>query len=95
MKPKKETKLLTGIVSGHGGNILAPGTLGPGGNFDTFIVRRPSRTCYGTVTDIYRKPLDLPEESLKTPGLLGYLRMSYWTRFMSALSFTITGLSSL
>lgn len=38
MKPKRETKLLTGIVSSHGGNLLAPGTLGPSGNFDTFIV---------------------------------------------------------
>lgn len=79
MKPKKETKLLTGIVSGHGGNILAPGTLGPSRSFDTFIVCRPCRTCYGEIIDIYRKPLELSEESLKTPGLLEYLRMSYWT----------------
>lgn len=28
------------------------------------------------ITDIYRKPLELSEESLKTPELLEYLRMS-------------------
>lgn len=39
VKPKRETKLLTGIISSHGGNLLAPGTLGSSGNFDTFIVR--------------------------------------------------------
>lgn len=38
MKPKRETKLLEGVVSSHGGNLLAPGTLGPPGNFDSFIV---------------------------------------------------------
>lgn len=35
MKPKRETKLLEGVLSGHGGN---PGTLGPSGQFDGFIV---------------------------------------------------------
>lgn len=39
MKPKRETKLLTGIMSSHGGNLLAPGTIGSSGNFNTFIVR--------------------------------------------------------
>ena len=39
LKPKRETKLLTGVISSHGGNLLAPGTLGSSGNFDTFIVR--------------------------------------------------------
>ena len=39
MKPKRETKLLTGHVFAHGGNLLAPGTLGPSGSFGTFIVR--------------------------------------------------------
>lgn len=39
MKPKRETKLLTGVISSHGGNLLAPGTLGSGGSFETFIVR--------------------------------------------------------
>lgn len=38
MKPKRETKLLTGVISSHGGNLLAPGTLGSSGSFDTFIV---------------------------------------------------------
>lgn len=76
MKPKKETKLLEGVVSGQGGNI---GTLGPSGTFGTFIVSRLSRTCTETMTDIYRKPLEMFEERLKTPGLLEYLRMSYWT----------------
>lgn len=39
MKPKRETKLLTGNVFSHGGNLLAPGTLGPSGSFNNFIVR--------------------------------------------------------
>ena len=39
MKPKRETKLLTGNVFSHGGNLLAPGTLGPPGSFGKFIVR--------------------------------------------------------
>ena len=38
MKPKQETKILEGFMTGHGANILAPGTLGPPGNFDKFIV---------------------------------------------------------
>lgn len=39
MKPKRETQLLTSLISSHGGNLLAPGTLGAAGSFDTFIVR--------------------------------------------------------
>lgn len=38
LKPKRETKFLTGNVSAHGGNLLAPGTLGAAGNFENFIV---------------------------------------------------------
>lgn len=38
MKPKRETKLMSGPVAAHAGNLLAPGTLGTPGNFETFIV---------------------------------------------------------
>ncbi len=38
LKPKRETRFLTGNVSSHGGNLLAPGTLGAPGNFGSFIV---------------------------------------------------------
>ena len=38
LKPKKETQFLTGLVSSHAGNLLAPGTLGSPGNFNKFIV---------------------------------------------------------
>lgn len=50
IKPKRETKLLTGIVSGYGGNLLAPGTLGSSGSFDTFIVSLESPTGFNRLT---------------------------------------------
>ena len=39
LKPKRETQILSGLVSSHAGNLLAPGTLGSPGNFEKFIVR--------------------------------------------------------
>jgi len=37
-KPKAKTQFITGPVSGHGGNVLAPGTLGKSGDFSSFTV---------------------------------------------------------
>ena len=59
MKPKRETQLLTGLVSSHGGNLLAPGTLGTPGSFSTFIVSEA--LDYADMADYCRKLLVLHE----------------------------------
>ena len=38
MKPSRETQVLSGPASSHGGNVLYPGSLGTSGNFNDFIV---------------------------------------------------------
>lgn len=78
MKPKRETKLLTGVVSSHGGNLLAPGTLGSSGNFDRFIVSPPLVLNLADF-DSLRNPPGRHVENLKSPRPLGCRRMSYWT----------------
>lgn len=91
MKPKRETKLLTGVISSHGGNLLAPGTLGSGGSFDTFIVSHCALSeMVEKLTWCRRIPGQVAgnRRSLK---LLGYLRTSCWTRFTTVLNATITG----
>lgn len=78
MKPKKETKLLAGIISSHGGNLLAPGTLGPSGNFDTFIVS-PITIKFTQLLTVVRKILDPLVENPKKLRRHESLRMSCWT----------------
>jgi hypothetical protein len=38
LKPKATTQFIAGPISGHGGNMLAPGTLGKSGDFSSFTV---------------------------------------------------------
>ncbi len=78
MKPKRETKLLTGIISSHGGNLLAPGTLGSSGNFNTFIVRNQVQPKF-IIANLSRKMPDPTAERCKIPKLRGYPKTSYWT----------------
>ena len=55
MKPLRETQMLSGPASSHGGNVLYPGALGSSGSFNNFIVSIAIR-CKEVLINISKKP---------------------------------------